>query len=96
MPVAAARADSGRTADPAAWGEGRAPRLGPRHYDGGVDEYWGAVVWGLIPTIVVAGLLVFVLRSILRMDRTERKVYAKVEAEERRRRGLPRPDEKAG
>ncbi|MGA6127044.1 MULTISPECIES: hypothetical protein [unclassified Microbacterium] len=61
-----------------------------------MDEYWGAVVWGLIPTIVVAGLLGFVLRSILRMDRTERKVYAKVEAEERRRRGLPRPDENAG
>ncbi len=56
---------------------------------------WGAVVWGLIPTIVVAGLLVFVLRSILRMDRTERRAYAKVEAEERRKRGLP-PRENAG
>jgi len=64
-------------------------------YDGGMD-YWGAVIWGLIPTIVVAGLLVFVLRSIIRMDRTERKAYAKVEAEERRKRGLPARDETAG
>jgi hypothetical protein len=61
-----------------------------------MDEYWGAVIWGLIPTIVVAGLLVFVLRSIIRMDRTERKVYAKVEAEERRKRGLPARDDAAG
>ncbi|MCK6079787.1 hypothetical protein KZX37_04025 [Microbacterium sp. EYE_5] len=57
---------------------------------------WGAVFWSLIPTLVVAGLLFFVLRSIIRMDRTERKAYAKVEAEERRKRGLPPRDEIAG
>jgi len=30
-----------------------------------------------------------VLRGILRMDRSERSVYAKIEAEERAKRGMP-------
>lgn len=53
-----------------------------------MDEYWAAVVWSLLPTVVVLGLFVFLLRSILRMDRTERRVYAEIEAEERAKRGL--------
>lgn len=58
-------------------------------YDRGMDAYWAAVVWSLLPTVVVLGLFIFVLRSILRMDRTERRVYSKIEAEERAKRGLP-------
>ncbi len=54
-----------------------------------MDEYVGAVIWSLLPTLVVSVLFVFVLRGILRMDRTERRVYAKIEAEERAARGLP-------
>ncbi|OCG76119.1 hypothetical protein [Microbacterium sediminis] len=54
-----------------------------------MDSYWAAVVWSLLPTIVIAGLFWFVLRSILRFDRTERRAYAKIEAEERAKRGLP-------
>ncbi|RLK52414.1 hypothetical protein [Microbacterium telephonicum] len=54
-----------------------------------MDSYWTAVVWSLLPTVVVLGLFVYVLRSILRMDRSERRVYAKIEAEERAKRGLP-------
>ncbi|MBN9223824.1 MAG: hypothetical protein ABS63_10225 [Microbacterium sp. SCN 70-27] len=54
-----------------------------------MDSYWAAVAWSLLPTVVVLGLFVFVMRSILRMDRTERRVYAKIEAEERAKRGLP-------
>ena len=65
-------------------------------YAGGMGDIWGAIVWGLIPTIVVAGLFAFVIRSILRMDRTERKLYARVEAEDRLKRGLPPRDETAG
>lgn len=69
---------------------------GAAAYDGGMDDYVAAVVWALLPTIVVVGLLIFILRSILRMDRNERKVYAKVEAEERAKRGLaPRDDRTA-
>ncbi len=62
-----------------------------------MDDYWAAVLWSLLPTVVVLGLFLFILRSILRMDRHERRVYAKIEAEERAKRGLtPAPDEGAG
>ncbi|WP_431803807.1 hypothetical protein [Microbacterium sp. bgisy203] len=54
-----------------------------------MDSYWAAVVWSLLPTVVVLGLFIYVLRSILRMDRTERRTYARIEAEERAKRGLP-------
>jgi ABC-type polysaccharide/polyol phosphate export permease len=45
-----------------------------------VDTYWAAVLWSLLPTVVVAVVFWFILRNILRMDRTERKVYARIEA----------------
>jgi hypothetical protein len=54
-----------------------------------MDSYWTAVVWSLLPTVVVSALFFFILRGILRMDRTERRVYAAIEAEERAKRGLP-------
>jgi hypothetical protein len=54
-----------------------------------MDSYWVAVFWSLLPTVVVSGLFFFILRSILRSDRTERRVYARVEAQERAKRGLP-------
>jgi hypothetical protein len=54
-----------------------------------MENIWVAVAWGLLPTVVVAGLFFFILRSIFRMDRTERRVYAEMEAQERARRGMP-------
>ncbi|MBN9176661.1 MAG: hypothetical protein J0I43_04745 [Microbacterium sp.] len=57
-----------------------------------MDSYWAAVIWSLLPTVVVLGLFIFVLRSILRMDRTERRAYSKIEAEERAKRGLAPQD----
>ncbi|MGF3056118.1 hypothetical protein [Microbacterium sp. YY-01] len=54
-----------------------------------MDSYWLAVVWSLLPTLVVAAVFYFILRGIIRFDRTERKVHAKIEAEERAARGLP-------
>ena len=54
-----------------------------------MDDYWAAVIWSLAPTVVVSLVFFFVIRSILRMDRTERRVYAEIEAEERAKRGLP-------
>jgi hypothetical protein len=54
-----------------------------------MDDYWVAVMWTLLPTVVVSAIFFFVLRSIIRSDRTERRVYARYEAEERARRGLP-------
>lgn len=62
-------------------------------YDGGMENYWEAVVWTLLPTISVSVVFFYVLRSTVRMDRTERRAYAKIEAEERARRGMPaRPE----
>lgn len=52
-------------------------------------DYWAAIVWSLAPTIIVSALFFFILRSVIRADRTERRVYAKIEAEERAKRGLP-------
>jgi len=69
---------------------------GPSTYDGGMDTVWTAVVWALLPTVVVVALFWFVLRGILRMDRTERRVHARIEAEERAKRGLPPVADDAG
>lgn len=58
-----------------------------------MDEYWTAVTWSILPTIVVLAVFFFVLRGIVRMDRTERRVYAQIEAEERAKRGMdPAPE----
>jgi hypothetical protein len=44
---------------------------------------WGGIVFALTPTICLGLIFWFVMRAILRADRTERKVYSKIEAEER-------------
>ena len=44
---------------------------------------WGNIIFALAPTICVGLIFWFVMRAILRSDRTERKVYARIEAEER-------------
>jgi flagellar biosynthesis/type III secretory pathway M-ring protein FliF/YscJ len=44
---------------------------------------WGNIVFSLAPTICVGLIFWFVMRAILRADRTERKEYARIEAEER-------------
>ena len=54
-----------------------------------MDSYWSAVVWSLLPTLVVSLIFFVVLRSIIRADRTERRSYARIEAQERVRLGLP-------
>jgi hypothetical protein len=54
-----------------------------------VDNIWVAVGWAILPTLAICILFAIILRGILRSDRTERKVHAQIEAEERARRGLP-------
>lgn len=54
-----------------------------------METLWGATAWAILPTIVVTVAFFFILRSILRMDRSERRVYDKIEAEERAKRGMP-------
>ena len=47
------------------------------------QEFWSNAIYSVTPTILVGLIFWFVLRAILRADRTERDVYAKIEAEER-------------
>ncbi|WP_417554795.1 hypothetical protein [Microbacterium sp.] len=54
-----------------------------------MDNIWVAVGWAILPTLAICVLFAIILRGILRSDRTERKVHAQIEAEERARRGLP-------
>lgn len=58
-------------------------------YDGRMDDFWMAAAWSILPTIVVSAIFFFVLRGIIRSDRTERRTHARIEAEERAARGLP-------
>ena len=51
-----------------------------------------AALWALTPPIVIGLLFWFILHSITHADRKERATFAKIEAEERARRGLPRTD----
>lgn len=51
-------------------------------------EIVGGIVWALAPTVLVGLIFWLIMRSIVRADRTERKVYARMEAEERSRRGM--------
>lgn len=50
-------------------------------------------VWSLTPTILIGLFFFFVLRAILRADRTERRVFQEIENEERAKAGLPTRDD---
>lgn len=49
----------------------------------------GNALFSLVPTVVIGLVFWFVLRTIVRADRREREVQAKIEAEERAKVGLP-------
>jgi hypothetical protein len=51
-----------------------------------VTELWNSPLVVLAPTVLAGVIFWWVMRAILRADRTERKVYAKIEAEERAKR----------
>ncbi|MBC7519109.1 MAG: hypothetical protein H7248_09585 [Microbacteriaceae bacterium] len=53
-----------------------------------MQDFWQNALFSITPTILVGLIFWLVMRGILRADRTERKVYAQVEAEERAKRGL--------
>lgn len=48
-----------------------------------IDNYWANAVYSLAPTVLVGLIFWFVMWSIIRADRNERRSYAKIEAEER-------------
>lgn len=54
-----------------------------------IQDYWLNALYSLIPTVVIGLIFWMILRSIIRADRTERTVYARIEAEEREKLGLP-------
>lgn len=52
-------------------------------------EWLSLALWALTPTLVAGVFFWIFLRSLLRADRTERREYKKIEAEERKKLGLP-------
>ena len=54
-----------------------------------MDNFWVAALWAVTPTVLLGLLFWLIIRSIIRADRTERRVYARMEAKERERRGMP-------
>ncbi|MBL5973840.1 MAG: hypothetical protein D3X82_08775 [Candidatus Leucobacter sulfamidivorax] len=58
-----------------------------------MENWWVNAIWSLTPTVLIGIFFFVVLRMILRADRTERRIYKRMEAEERVRLGLPpKPD----
>ncbi|MGX5682239.1 hypothetical protein [Schumannella luteola] len=53
------------------------------------QDFWLNALYSVAPTILVGLVFWFILRAIIRADRTERDVRAKIEREERARLGLP-------
>ncbi|WP_066041327.1 hypothetical protein [Herbiconiux solani] len=47
------------------------------------------VIAALAPTVLIGLVFWFIMRALLRSDKSERRALAKIEAEERRRLGLP-------
>ena len=56
-----------------------------------IENFWGNALFSVVPTIALGLIFWLMMRSILRADRTERKGYAQIEAEERARLGLDKP-----
>ena len=48
-----------------------------------MDNWWVNALWSITPTVLIGIFFALVLRFILRADRTERRIYKEMEAEER-------------
>ena len=53
------------------------------------ESWWGNAIFSLVPTIVLGLIFWMVLRMIIKGDRTARREYDRIEAEERAKLGLP-------
>ena len=53
-----------------------------------LENFWANAAFSVTPTILIGLIFWLVIRAIFRADRTERDAYAKLEAEERAKRGL--------
>jgi hypothetical protein len=56
-----------------------------------MDNFWVNALWSMTPTVLVGLLFWFIMRALIRSDRTERKAYSDIEAEERAKLGLDKP-----
>lgn len=54
-----------------------------------MENLWFNVIYSVTPTIMIGLIFWFIMRSIVRADRTERSSYSDIEREERLKRGLP-------
>jgi hypothetical protein len=57
-----------------------------------LEDFWANAVFSVTPTILIGLVFWQIMRVIIRADRTERTVYARIEAEERAKRGMPAPE----
>ena len=48
-----------------------------------LDNFWANAAYSLAPTVLVGLIFWFIMRAIVRADRTERRVYSEIEAQER-------------
>jgi hypothetical protein len=53
-----------------------------------MENVWVAAIWAITPTLILGVFFYFLLRSILRADRNERKAFDQIEREERAKLGL--------
>lgn len=56
------------------------------------QDFWFNALYSVAPTILIGLVFWFILRAIIRADRTERDARAKIEVEERARLGLEKRD----
>lgn len=54
-----------------------------RYPESVIEDFWLNALYSVTPTILVGLIFWFVLRAIIRSDRSERAVHAQIEAEER-------------
>lgn len=47
------------------------------------ETFWANAVFSVVPTIVIGLIFWFLMRAIIRIDRTERSSWADIEREER-------------
>ncbi len=57
-----------------------------------LENWWLNALWSLLPTVIMGLIFWFVIRAIINADRNERKMMAKVEAEERAKLAAKRAD----
>ena len=51
-----------------------------------LENFWANAAFSVTPTILIGLVFWLVMRSVIRADRTERKVYNDIEAQERAKR----------